>query len=130
MTVTPVFITLSQALYIHSYQIENHGGDSAILDMGRLESALAQPRQAFGGEFVHEDLASMAAAYLFHLCQNHPFADGNKRTAAHTAILFLAQNGYHLDFPDDDGERLVLDVAEGKIGKPEVAEFFRKFMND
>ncbi len=124
------FLTLADVLFLHSLQIEAFGGDASVLDMGRLESALAQPRQSFGGEFVHDDLALMAAAYLFHICQNHPFADGNKRTSTHAAVTFLETNGYAMRLDPDEMERLVLDVAEGKIGKPEVAAFFRKFMND
>jgi death-on-curing protein len=90
---TPLFLTLEQALLVHSYQIEQHGGSSAVLDIRGLESALAQPLASFAGSFLHEDLSAMAAAYLFHIVQNHPFEDGNKRTGTHAAITFLGING-------------------------------------
>ena len=67
----------------------------------------------------------MAAAYLFHIAQNHPFADGNKRTGLHAALTFLAMNDMDLDIPADQGEALVIGVATGQIGKGEVAERFR-----
>ena len=89
----PRFLTLDEVLEVHAYQVAHHGGDAAVLDMGKLESAIAQPRQMFAGQFLHEDLCSMAAAYLFHVVQNHAFADGNKRTGTHTAIAFLDLNG-------------------------------------
>ena len=85
----PLFLTLAQVLQVHAYQIEQHGGSVALLDVGLLESAIAMPRQSFGNQYVHEDLAAMAAAYLFHITKNHSFEDGNKRTGVHTALVFL-----------------------------------------
>ena len=90
---TPTFLTLDEVLEFHAEQVELFGGDPGVRDFGLLESAIAQPRQAFGGSFLHEDLALMAAAYLFHIVQNHPFADGNKRTGTHAAHVFLRYNG-------------------------------------
>jgi death-on-curing protein len=75
----PTFLTVEDVPQIHAYQIKHFGGDPAVLDRGLLESAVAQPEQAFGGEYLHADLAAMAAAYLYHLVKNHAFADGNKR---------------------------------------------------
>jgi death-on-curing protein len=122
------FLSLERVLELHAYQVEQFGGDPGVLNPGLLESALAQPGVSFGGNYLHEDLAAMAAAYLFHICKNHPFADGNKRTATHAAIAFLELNGYELEVPVDEAERLVLGVAEGKSGKEEVAAFFRRLM--
>jgi death-on-curing protein len=76
----PIFLTVDEVLQIHAYQIQEFGGSDEILDVGLLESAIAQPRQSFGGAYLHPGLEDMAAAYLFHIVQNHPFADGNKRT--------------------------------------------------
>lgn len=125
MTDAPIFLTLDEVLRLHSYQIEHFGGDIAIRDLALLESALAQPQQSFGGQFLHPDLASMAAAYLFHIVQNHPFVDGNKRTGTHAAIVFLEINDRELDLPTNETEAIVLQVAQGKIGKDEVTIFFR-----
>jgi death on curing protein len=122
------FLSLERVLALHAYQVEHFGGDAGVLNPGLLESALAQPAASFGGAYLHEDLASMAAAYLFHICKNHPFADGNKRTATHAAVVFLELNGHELDLPLDEAEQLVLGVAEGKVEKEEVARFFRRLM--
>jgi death-on-curing protein len=126
----PIFLTLEDVLNIHARQIALFGGDPALRDMGLLESALAQPQQAFGGQLLHEGLAAMASAYLFHIAQNHPFADGNKRAAAGAALVFLEVNGVPIEAHDDELEALVIDAVTGKIGKPQIADFFRKLAGD
>jgi len=75
------FLDKETILIFHQDQLELYGGKKGIRDEHLLESALAQPEASFGGEYVHKDLFQMAAAYGYHLCQNHPFYDGNKRTA-------------------------------------------------
>ena len=77
---SPDFLTLDEVLEIHRDQIERYGGAAGIRDLGLLQSALAQPSATFGGQYLHADLHEMAAAYLYHLVQNHPFLDGNKST--------------------------------------------------
>jgi death-on-curing protein len=126
----PIFLTVDDVLAFHRTQIEKFGGDAAVRDFGLLESALAQPRQMFAGAYLHEDVASMAAAYLFHLVQNHPFADGNKRTGAYAALIFLRINGNPIIPPVDAMEALVLQVATGNANKEQVAEFFRGLMSE
>lgn len=121
----PIFLTLDQVLRIHAYQIEHFGGSAAVLDLAKVESAIAQPRQGFAGQYVHEDLPAMAAAYLFHLVQNHGFEDGNKRTGTHAAIVFLELNGCEIDLPVGETEALVLAVAAGTKKKEDVIRFFR-----
>src|SRR3954454_3965932 len=96
------FLSLSRVLRIHRSSIDAYGGEPSVRDMGLLESALAQPRAAFGGEFLHEDLAAMAAAYLFHIVANHPFVDGNKRTGALAAFVFLGLNKIDFDAPESE----------------------------
>ena len=130
MTEEPDFLTIEQVLEIHDYQVRQFGGDPAVLNANLLDSAVAQPRQAFGGAYVHPDLAAMAAAYLYHIVRNHPFADGNKRTGTHSAIVFLDINGHDLDLPVDETEQMVLAVAEGRMTKDEVAEYFRRLMDE
>src|SRR4051812_6506993 len=98
----PLFLTLDEVLRIHTLQVELFGGDAGILNMGLLESAVAQPAQSFGGEYVHEDIAAMAAAYLYHICRNHPFADGNKRTSTQAALVFLEINGFETELSVDE----------------------------
>jgi death-on-curing protein len=126
----PHFLTLGEVLQIHTYQIETFGGDGQILDMGLLESAIAQPWQTFDGQRLHPDLASMAAAYLFHIASNHPFADGNKRTGMHAAIVFLGLNGADVEIDADEGEQITLGVASGTTDKSKVIVFFTKLLED
>jgi death-on-curing protein len=84
----PIFLTLDEVLEIHEQQIELYGGSHGVRDMNLLESALGVPQATFGGEYLHPTVGAMAAAYLFHITQNHPFFDGNKRTGANAAITF------------------------------------------
>jgi death-on-curing protein len=91
-----------------------------------LQSALAAPSASFGGAYLHEDIFAKAAAYLFHIAENHPFVDGNKRTGTAAMLTFLAVNGHNVKAGVEDLEKLVLDVAEGGTGKPEIAAFLRK----
>lgn len=121
----PDFLELAEVLTIHADQIERYGGDASIRDAGLLASALAMPRAMFGGEFLHRDLYEMGAAYLYHIVQNHPFADGNKRTGTATALVFLEMNGVTIDADEDALVELVLDVAQGRADKARIAEFFR-----
>jgi death-on-curing protein len=121
----PVFLTLGEVIEIHRDQIERYGGDTGIRDLGILQSAKAMPAAGFGGRYLHADLIEMAAAYLFHLTQNHPFIDGNKRTGAVASLVFLSLNGIELEADEEEFERAVLGVAEGKISNAAVAEFFR-----
>jgi death on curing protein len=122
----PVFLTLGEVLEIHRDQIERYGGDAGIRDLGLLQSAMAMPAAGFSGRYLHTDLYEMAAAYLFHITQNHPFIDGNKRTGAVASLVFLSINDVDLEADEEDFESIVLGVAEGKIDKASVAEFFRK----
>jgi len=78
----------------------------------------------FGGEYLHRSIPAMAAAYLFHLCQNHPFVDGNKRVGANAAITFLLMNGWEPAFDEDELVDLVLRVASGEVGKAALAQLF------
>jgi death-on-curing protein len=124
--VNPIFLTLAEILEIHRDQVNRYGGDPGIRDLGLLQSAVAMPAAGFGGRFVHGDLYEMAAAYLFHIVQNHPFVDGNKRTGVVAALVFLALNGVAIEAEEDVFERVVWAVARGEADKATVAEFFRK----
>ncbi len=120
----PLFLTLDEVLEIHTQQIELYGGSEGIRYPAGLDSAVATPMATFGGEFLHTSVPAMAAAYLFHVCQNHPFVDGNKRTGANAAITFLLINDWELEFSDDELVDLVLAVASGAISKPALTETF------
>ena len=122
----PVFLTLDEVIEIHREMIAQYGGSDGIRDDGLLESAVATPQAGFGGEYVHSNIFEMSAAYLFHIVKNHPFIDGNKRTGAMAAFVFLKINKLTLVADEDQFERIVIDVAESKIEKREIAEFLKK----
>jgi death-on-curing protein len=121
----PLFLSLDEVLEIHSQQIQIYGGSLGVRDTGGLESAIATPQATFGGEFLHTSSPARAAAYLFHLCQNHPFIDGNKRTAANAAITFLLMNDWEPQFNEDQLVEMVLSVASGRMLKPELVQVFK-----
>jgi len=120
----PVFLTLAEVLKFHTRQLEQFGGADGVRDMALLESALAQPESGFGGHWFHADIFEMAAAYAFHICKNHPFFDGNKRTALDAALVFLELNGVSI-LENKNLIRIMLSVAEGKMSKKELAKVFR-----
>ena len=120
-----MFLTLDEVLAIHRDQNERYGGSDGVRDWGLLQSAIAMPAATLGGQFLHSDVCEMAAAYLFHIVQNHPFFDGNKRVGAVAAYVFLALNDTKLTADNDTYADLVLTVACGETPKSAVAEFFR-----
>lgn len=122
---TPLFLDLDHTLRLHRSLIEHYGGTQGIRDVGLLLSAISMPQAAYGGEYLHRDVFEMAAAYLFHIVQNHPFLDGNKRTGAASAIVFLALNDIEIENDEQGLIDLTLSVATGQAGKAEIAEFFR-----
>jgi death on curing protein len=121
-----MFLGLGEIVEIHNDQIKRYGGCSGIRDLELLKSAVAMPMTGFGEEYFHTDIYEMAAAYLFYIVRNHPFIDGNKRTGAVSAIVFLILNGIEFTVNEDSLEKMVISVASGKIGKSEIALFFRK----
>lgn len=121
----PIFLTGDDVLRLHEDQINRYGGSHGVRDHGLLESALAQPQAGFGDEYAHKDLFEMAAAYLYHLVQNHPFCDGNKRIGAYAAIIFLFINGFKVRNVEAEFESLVMATACGEKKKPEIATFFQ-----
>lgn len=117
-----VHLDVESVLAIHAEVLAAHGGGSGIRSRALLESAIAAPQATSGGVPLLADATEMAAAYLFYLCSNHPFVDGNKRTALASCLVFLQVNGLLSDpgMPGkriDDWERLVLDVASSAIDR-------------
>jgi len=125
MSQPAIFLTVEHVLAIHSRMIEQFGGDPGIRDEGLLASAVAMPTARFGGQWLHAGIAPQAAAYLFHLCKNHAFVDGNKRTALAAAEVFVQLNARKLSATDEQLEQLTLGVADGTVSKAETIEFFR-----
>lgn len=121
----PTFLTIDEIIAIHQDQIARYGGSEGVRDWGLLQSAVAMPTVSFGGQFLHADLCEMAAACLFHLVQNHPFLDGNKRVGAVAAYVFLSLNNRRMTADNGAYADLVLSVARGETPKAAVADFFR-----
>jgi death-on-curing protein len=106
---------------IHDDQIASFGGTPGLRDEGLLDSALAQPQATFGQQWLHPTIPEQAAVYLYHLAMNHPFVDGNKRTAFAVMDTFLRVNGYRLTLTDDAAYDLVLRAVQGQLNKSGVA---------
>ena len=123
----PIFLTLYEIKSIHEDQIIRYRGALGIRDRGGLDAALAMPQASFSGDFLHSDIPSMAAAYLYHIAMNHPFVDGNKRVATVSALVFLEMNGHEFDADEDTLEDTVWKLAAGDMGKNDLIEFFRKY---
>jgi death on curing protein len=111
---------------IHAEAIKTFGGLNGIRDEALLASAVFAPQSSFGGKSPYTDLIDVAAAYLFYLCRNHPFVDGNKRTAMGAAIVFLRLNGMETAPDSEKWERLLLDVAAGKLDRDQTTQYLRK----
>ena len=122
----PRFLTLAEVIEVHTDQITRYGGQDGVRDFGLLESALAQPEASFAGAWLHRDLHHMAAAYAFHLCQNHPFIDGNKRTALACALVFLEFHGVSIGDPKGLLRDAMRDIASGKMSKSEFARLLKQ----
>ncbi|MBD2079742.1 type II toxin-antitoxin system death-on-curing family toxin [Leptolyngbya sp. FACHB-17] len=117
----PEFLTLEEVIQTHEAILEQFGGASGVRDQGLLQSALAQPQATFAGELLHLTLFDQAAAYLFHLAMNHPFLDGNKRTAFAAADIFLRLNGFRLNLSQDEKFEFVIRVVSGGLDKEAAA---------
>jgi death-on-curing protein len=118
----PLWLTLAQVLLIHKKMIDSFGGTYGIREVGLLHSALARPRNFY--YYQHADLFDCAAAYAHGIACNHPFLDGNKRTAFTSAGLFLRQNGISLK-PQALYDTVMVKVVENKMGRAELANYLR-----
>ncbi|HXK49032.1 MAG TPA: type II toxin-antitoxin system death-on-curing family toxin [Clostridiales bacterium] len=121
-----IFLTLAEIIDIHHDQIELYGGIEGIRDISLLSSAISIPQSTFDGYFLHDDLFEMASAYIYHLCQNHPYVDGNKRVALVTGLIFLDFNGIIIDDPDEKLYPMMMKVASGKINKDGISNILKE----
>lgn len=119
------YLTLNEVLTLHERLIAQTGGSFGVRDMGRLESALAQPRMTFDGAELYPTLAEKAATLGFSIIQNHPFLDGNKRTGHAAMEIFLFLNGFDIQSSVDEQEKVVLQVASGMMSR----ELFSGWVN-
>ena len=120
------FLTLAEVIDIHNDQIIRYGGMPGIRDIKLLSSAVAMPKTSFGGKFLHENIFQMAAAYAYHISQNHSFVDGNKRVALVSALIFLDINGIEIIDSDDILYDTMVKVASGKGNKEFLEKIFKE----
>jgi len=126
---TPLYyLTVEVVQEIHTEAIGQFGGSAGIRELALLESAVAAPQASFGGKSVYTDVAEVAAAYLFFLCRNHPFVDGNKRAALGSCIVFLRLNGVEPQSDSPAWEDLTLDVAASRIDREQTTKRLRALL--
>ena len=117
------WLNTNLVMAMHHESIREHGGAAGIRDPLLLESALSRPRNQF--EYEGADMHQLAAAYAFGICRNHPFVDGNKRTSLAALGIFLELNGYALTAPEPDAALTILELAQGTLAEPELAEWIK-----
>ena len=123
----PRWLDAEVALAVHDRQLSEHGGGTGVRDAGLLDSALARPINVWA--YGTDDPATLAAAYAFGVARNHPFVDGNKRTAWVLARLFLALNGHDLRFMAEDAIKTMLGLAAGELSEEDMADWFRRHLD-
>ncbi len=131
MSATPencFHLTVEIVREIHQAAIRDFGGSDGIRENALLESAVAAPQATFGGKAIYTSLSEIAAAYLYYLCKNHPFLDGNKRTALGACLVFLLLNGVETKPDGPQWEQLVLDVAASRIDREETTKRLAKVL--
>jgi death on curing protein len=124
------FLTEAIVLAIHKDQARLYGGVYGVRDAGALDAALHMPQAQFGGQFLHPTLFHMAAAYGFHLCQNRPFSDGNKRTAGMAMFTFLQLNDRQIIATEIDYYHAMMSIATGQMNKDQLTLWLQKVTED
>ena len=123
------FLSISEILELHNRIISSTGGSRGIRDINALESALNQPRQTFDQEDLYPDIVAKAAALCFSLVMNHPFVDGNKRVGHAAMETFLILNGYEIVCSVDEQERVMLELAAGKMSRLKFSEWLNNHIS-
>lgn len=118
-----VFTPKDVILHFHDQLIQLYGGSSGIRDIKLLESALEQPKVTFDGAYLHDTVFKMAAAYGFHLCNNHPFIDGNKRISLVAMDIFLQRNGYEIVATEKEAYKIIMQLSTGSLSKEQLASW-------
>ena len=121
-------LTVQIVREIHADAIARFGGLAGVRESALLESAVAAPQASFGGGSPYADMAEVAAAYLYYLCKNHPFIDGNKRAALGACIVFLRLNGIEAKRDGPEWEALVLEIAAGTLDRDEATVRLRDLL--
>jgi death-on-curing protein len=121
------YLTIEDILALHDYAIQRYGGSPGVLGMGRLESALDAPKQTMFGEELYPDVFAKSAILVYLLVKNHPFIDGNKRTALYTLLRFLEINGLTMSVAsNDDLYQFTIDIATSKLDKAQIEEWLKQ----
>jgi death-on-curing protein len=120
------FLTVEDVMSFHEEQLHLFGGLAGVRDRAALEAAVGAPAASYNGEFLHASIFDMAAAYAYHLAQNHPFVDGNKRTALNAALVFLGLNGRDVSDPDGDLYEGMIGIAERRVSKEHFANLLER----
>lgn len=123
--IEPEFLNVEDVLLIHDEQIEIYVGIQGIRDKGLLESAVMMAQASFGGEYLHNGLFEMSAAYAFHIAENQPYLDGNKRTALVSALVFLDLNGFEILDEDMKLYDAMISIANKEMDKYDLAELMK-----
>jgi death-on-curing protein len=123
-----IHLSVETVREIHAVALKRFGGSEGTRDENLLASAVLTPQSSFGGKSPYADIIEVAAAYLYYLCGNHPFIDGNKRTAMMAAIVFLRLNGIEPAADSDEWEAFVLDVASSKLDRDATTHRLRKLV--
>ena len=118
-----VFLSLAEVIEVHKDQVEHYGGHPGLRDYDLLCSAVALPEATYGGVYLHSDIFEMAAAYLYHICKNHPFVDGNKRIGMLAMMVFLELNSAGLTCSDQDIIETGLKLAAGEMADKQLLEW-------
>ncbi len=120
------FLTLEDVLELHEMQLGSYGGATGIRALDLLESAIMTPQASFGGQYVHNGIFEMAAAYAFHIAENQPFVDGNKRTALAAALVFLDWHQIEINDPGEDLYKAMIGLAQKGLDKAGLAKLFNR----
>lgn len=126
MTSQIYFLDLEQVLVIHTDQIERYGGSHGLRDLGLLESAIYRPQTTFGGQDLYPSIFNKAAALFQSLIMNHPFVDGNKRTATTSVLVFLETNGYSLKVAQKELVKFVLKAEKEDLDAEQISSWLKK----
>ena len=122
----PLFLNVADVEEIHGESLERFGGSAGIRDRSLLESAVATPQAGFGGQYLHQSLFDMAAAYAFHIAENQPFVDGNKRAALGAALVFLELNNVDIDDPEGRLYDAMIAIATRHLDKAGLGLLLRE----
>lgn len=120
------FLSVDQVLFIHDQAVKRFGGSFGVRDLGLIESAIGRPQSSFGGQYLYENIFDMAAALLQSLLKNHPFVDGNKRTALTSAGIFLKKNGWNLINSHDEEVEFAVSVDNEHLSIDQISSWLKE----